>query len=53
MADLPAVEQRLFKIEQQIVNLHNLSKPQPVNLEPMNKKFAELKEAVNNKNEIT
>jgi hypothetical protein len=26
-AGMPAVEQRLFKIEQQIVNLHNLSKP--------------------------
>jgi hypothetical protein len=31
-ADMPAVEQRMFKIEQQIVNLHNLSKPKPVDL---------------------
>jgi hypothetical protein len=34
--DMPAVEQRLFKIEQQIINLHNVPKPKPVNLEPIN-----------------
>ncbi len=35
-ADMPAVEQRLFKIEKQIINLHNAPKPKPVNLEPIN-----------------
>ena len=38
-AEMPAVEQRLFKIEQQIVNLHNLSKPKPFDIQPLNYKI--------------
>ena len=36
LADMPAVEQRLFKIEQQIANLFNLSKPKADNMGPIN-----------------
>ena len=37
---MPAVEQRLFNIEQQIINLFGMSKQQPApNFEPINEKI--------------